>query len=90
MSIIWNNELDAKPTEPVEAAVVPTAEPEPVIMKVANCEKVNLREKPNAQAKVLDVIVKDTEVIVLENLGEYYEVSLENGVTGYIKSNFLE
>lgn len=57
---------------------------------VANCEKVNLRETASSDAKILTVISKGTDVHVIGNEKEFYEVITNDGATGFIMKKFIE
>ena len=71
----------------------PIIEKKPTIGKVANCTKLNVRTKPNANADVIVVIDEGTEVEVDDTFvnSEFYKVSIDaNFVSGYCMKKFIE
>lgn len=92
-------EVTATPVAPVEpeapAAPVNT-EPEKVEETVSavvvNCAKLNVREEPIPNAKVIAVIDASSEVIICgkEGFGNYYKVCTASGIEGYCVKDFLE
>ena len=51
-------------------------------------ETAKLREEPNLDCKVLELISVDEEVDVIEKVGEWYQVQYE-GITGYLRQDLL-
>lgn len=83
----WNNKNKEIKNE---ITIIPTIDKESIYKKIVNCTKVNLREKPNAQSKVLSVLDAGSTVQVLEeNIDGYANVVIESGVEGYIKLEFV-
>jgi uncharacterized protein YgiM (DUF1202 family) len=83
--------------EPVEETVVvePVVEATPdvpVTGVVANCTKLNVREKPAATADVLCVLEAATkiEIDAARSTGDWYHVTTATGVEGYCMKKFVE
>jgi uncharacterized protein YgiM (DUF1202 family) len=59
---------------------------------VVNCAKLNVREEPTSNAKVIAVIDASSEVIICgqEGFGNYYKVCTASGIEGYCVKDFLE
>lgn len=51
-------------------------------------ETAKLREEPNLDCKVLELISVNEEVDVIEKMGEWYQVQYE-GITGYLRQDLL-
>lgn len=77
---------------------IPTVEEAPVeekkvvyIGKIRDCDKLNVRETPTLNAKILCKLDKDSTVIVVksESTKEYYKVYLESGVQGYCMKKYM-
>lgn len=70
--------------EVVEAEIVKTG-------KVANCSKLNVRKRPVANAEIICIIDKGTDMVVDENKSteEFYKVILNSGVEGYCMKKFI-
>ena len=61
------------------------SEKDPVKGIVANCEKLNVRAKPNKNAEVLTIIKKGDEVRVIDDSVEgWLNVSIDLGTEGFI------
>lgn len=58
---------------------------------VSGCKKLNVRNKPTTAAAILTAIDEGTEVVIEQPtvLGEFYKVTLANGVTGYCMKKFI-
>lgn len=58
--------------------------------RVANCQKVYLREQPlmddDVEKKIID---KGTELFVTGEEGDWYKAALANGYEGYVKKEFV-
>ena len=103
------NNASKKPKNEKTKAAVPTVNntqtsaPEetevtvdPVIGYVSNCDKLNIRKDPDANAEVLVIVNKDTKVEIDEELStdEFYSVVAycPNDVTveGYAMKDFID
>ena len=58
---------------------------------VINCGKLNLREKPSLQGKVICVLNKGTELMVdrAESTDKWYRVYLESGLSGFCMKDYI-
>ena len=51
----------------------------------------NLRQLPSATSKIITRIANDTEIIILNQSGNWYQIKTKNNIIGFIyKENFLE
>ena len=75
------------------------AEPEPTIEpeirkigKVNGCKKLNVRNLPNQDAKILTELVEGSEVMIDEagSTATYYKVCTEYGIDGYCVKKFIK
>lgn len=81
-------------TPDTEVVIEETIKAEPVhkyIGKTKDCDKLNVREKPKADAKVLCKLDKTSEVeIDMDNsTNEFYKVYTSSGVSGYCMKKFM-
>lgn len=60
--------------------------------KVVNCDMLNVREKPNRTAKILETINKGTSVDVFEteSTNDWYKVSTAEGFVGYCMKEYIK
>ena len=77
-----------------ETATEETVETPPVriyLGKIKNCDKLNVREEPKADAKVLCKLDKTSEVeIDMDNsTSDFYKVYTSSGVSGYCMKKFM-
>lgn len=84
-----------KIVEPVEEPVVevtetpaPAAEPEFCV--VANCEALNIRERPNKKATILCVVKEGEELMISpdDSTDDWYCVYTKTGVEGFCMKEF--
>lgn len=76
-----------------EIIAEPTIEPEiRKIGKVNGCKKLNVRNLPNQDAKILCEIVDGSEVMIDEagSTATYYKVCTEYGIDGYCMKKFIK
>lgn len=82
-------------TEELEDEVVETEEPEEeesiFVGTVTNCKKLNIRETPSLQGKVLCVLEEGSELMVdkTESTDEWYKVYLESGISGFCMKDYI-
>ena len=51
----------------------------------------NLRQLPNSESKIITRLANDTEIFILNQSGNWYQIQTKNNVVGFIyKDNFLE
>lgn len=78
----------AKPVEPVK-----TAKPEPVKVKrlgvVVNCDLLNVRERPSRNAAILCMLLCDSEVEIVDDVGAFYKVITEVGLEGFCMKDYI-
>ena len=55
-----------------------------------NCNKLNVRLLPEVGNNVLDVIDKDSSVTIIDELGDFYKIRLDNGSSGYVMKEFID
>ena len=88
----YTNEERVIPTDkPLE--IEPEAAPVPPVTGiVANCARLNVRKKPNADAEVVCVIDRSTKVLIDETKStkNFYKVCAEIGAEGYCMKQFIE
>ena len=67
------------------------AEPETVNGVVANCVKLNVREKPVAGSRVVGIIDATTELTVStdDSFGVFYKICTASGVEGYCVKDYV-
>ena len=60
--------------------------------KVVNCDMLNVREKPNRTARVLEVISKGASVDVFEteSTNDWYKVHTAEGFVGYCMKEYIK
>jgi len=58
---------------------------------VANCKKLNVREKPTVEAPVVCEIVCQTEVMIdeKESTEEFYKICTAAGIEGFCMKKFI-
>lgn len=71
---------EVKPELPTTAAGV-----------VSGCKKLNVRNRPNITAGIVTTIDEGTEVEIAQPIvnGDFYKVTLANGVVGYCMKKFI-
>lgn len=79
-----DEEAEAVEKESEEADVI-------FVGTVINCGKLNLREKPSLQGKVICELNKGTELMVdrAESTDEWYKVYLESGLSGFCMKDYI-
>lgn len=68
-----------------------TEHDEPMIGMVSNCEKLNIREEPNPNAKVLGKISANTEILIdgCESTETFYKVCTAAGIEGFCMKKYI-
>lgn len=56
---------------------------------VTDCLILNVRKQPSKDAEVLKTIDALTEVIILKEVGDFYEVALKTGESGYCMKKYI-
>ena len=81
---IVTNEEDKKILEPVKAKKKKT------IIGVVNCDQLFLREEPDRESDALNVLVKDSAVVIDEDgsTSDFYKV-VANGIVGFCVKEFI-
>lgn len=70
----------------------PVAEKEIVYTgKIKDCDKLNVREEPNVESKVLCKLDKTSEVQVdkTKSTKDFYKVNLSSGISGYCMKKYM-
>ena len=94
---VTDAEVDATVADPevtAEPEIVTEAEPElptTVTGVVSGCKKLNVRNRPNITAGIVTTIDEGAEVEIAEPIvnGDFYKVTLANGVVGYCMKKFI-
>ena len=73
-----------------EEAVTDTEEVKQVIGVVHNCEKLNIRKKPDKDADVLCTLNSGTEVLINDANEDFYSVVTESGIDGYCMKQYVK
>ena len=56
---------------------------------VTDCLELNVRKQPSKDAEVLKTIDALTEVVILKEINEFYEVALKTGESGYCMKKYI-
>lgn len=56
---------------------------------VTDCLKLNVRKQPSKDAEVLKTIDALTEVVILKEVNDFYEVALKTGESGYCMKKYI-
>lgn len=56
---------------------------------VTDCLKLNVRKQPSEDAEVLKTIDALTEVVILKEVNDFYEVTLKTGESGYCMKKYI-
>lgn len=69
----------------------PKPEPKPLTGIVSGCTKLNVREKPNAEAEVVCVITEGSEVVInrIKSTMDFYSVCTAAGLEGFCMKKFI-
>lgn len=57
---------------------------------VTEASDLNVRAEMKANASVIGKVKKNTKISILETHGDWYQVQLENGLTGYVAKQFIQ
>lgn len=81
---IVTNEEDKKILEPVKAKKKRT------VIGIVNCDQLFLREEPDRESDALDILLKDSAVIIDEDgsTATFYKV-IARGIVGYCVKEFI-
>lgn len=65
---------------------------EPVMAVVTDCQKLNVREEPKADAKVIEKIDVNSEVMIdmTESTNEFYKIYTSSGVDGFCMRKYIK
>lgn len=96
---VLKSPIDAEPEvdEDCAACKIDLDEPAPEAIpvdvgKVVNCDMLNVREKPDRTAKVLEVISKgaSVDVFTTESTNDWYKVNTNEGFIGYCMKEYIK
>lgn len=96
---VIRNPIDVEPEIDEDCAACKIDLDEPVVNevpvsagKVVNCDMLNVREKPNRTAKVLEIISKgaSVDVFTTESTTDWYKVSTAEGFVGYCMKEYIK
>ncbi|MEG1523841.1 MAG: SH3 domain-containing protein [Clostridia bacterium] len=61
------------------------------IGKVVDCERLNVREQPFADAEIICEIAEATEIMIEENdsTGEFYKICTSSGIEGFCMKRYI-
>ena len=81
---IVTNEEDKKVLEPVKSKKKKT------IIGIVNCDQLFLREEPDRESDALNVLMKDSAVVIDEDgsTSDFYKV-VANGIVGFCVKEFI-
>lgn len=65
-------------------------EEEPVIKKVKQDVRLNVRQKPDPKAPIIGILEPETEINVVDNVKGYFQIQESNGITGYVLQTLVE
>lgn len=92
-----SNKKDVVETEPVIEDVVEELEITETVEEfvkqtavVYNCARLYVRSEPNTNAKQLDVIDRGTEVTIIGECEDWYNIVVPYGVTGWSMKKYFE
>jgi uncharacterized protein YgiM (DUF1202 family) len=74
--------------EPV-AEELPTPKMEVKTGVVTGCEKLRVRKGPSKQNNVAAIVGKGREVVIEEELQDWYKVRIAGGIVGYCMAEFI-
>lgn len=79
------------PVEEITEEVVEEASDNEIldIGVVTDCLKLNVRKQPSKDAEVLKTIDALTEVVILKEVNDFYEVALKTGESGYCMKKYI-
>lgn len=65
---------------------------EPVMAVVTDCQKLNVREEPKADAKVIEKIDVNSEVMIdmTESTDEFYKIHTASGLEGFCMRKYIK
>jgi uncharacterized protein YgiM (DUF1202 family) len=76
----------APATQEAQQPKAPADAPQALIVNVG---KANMREKPDAKAKILQVLTKGTKVVVVSKGNQWYRVRLSDGTEGWLAESVV-
>jgi uncharacterized protein YgiM (DUF1202 family) len=79
----------AKPAPATQEAQQPKAPADAPQALIINVGKANMREKPDAKAKILQVLTKGTKVVVVSKGNQWYRVRLSDGTEGWLAESVV-
>jgi uncharacterized protein YgiM (DUF1202 family) len=87
----------AQPAPAVTPPAPPTPAPAPQAKGADDAQKVlivsvgraNMRDKPDAKAKILQVLTKGTKVVVVSKGNQWYRVRLADGAEGWVAESVV-
>lgn len=62
---------------------------EPVYGFVTGCAKLRVRADASTNAEVLDELSKDTRVTITDTVGDWYAVTVNDGLEGFCMKKFI-
>lgn len=77
-------------TKPVDKVSEEVKETKQRIGIVSNCERLNVRKNPEKDADVLCVLEVGSEVMVTDDISEFYKVITGAGIEGYCIKQFIK
>ena len=63
---------------------------EPLLAKIANCEKVYVREFASKESDPKTVLAKDEDIFVEEFDEDWYKVTTSHDIEGFVMKDFVE
>lgn len=85
--------IEQEEQQPVQE-VAEVVKSEPVKVEqfgvVTNCEILNVRERPSRNASILCMILCDSEVKIIDDVGGFYKVTTAAGVEGFCMKDYID
>ena len=83
------------PPPPATAAPAPREAPPKAVADapqhlIVSVAKANMREKPDAKAKILHVLTKGMKLVVVSKGNQWYRVRMTNGAEGWIAESVVK
>lgn len=79
------------PTNNINTAHTETKAPAEKVGTVVNCDKLNIRVKPNKEARILTVMEEGTSLTInpVRSTHNWYSVKLDSGLYGYCMREYV-
>lgn len=58
-------------------------------LKLVNCKMLNLRKSPNLKSEVLSILNLESDLVFIDEIGEWTKVHFNGKVFGYVMTKFI-